>query len=433
VTRGDDHGEEPLDERERADHTERVESIVRTFFSESCFFTVTPDARAVPMVAARLSKSTRSFSAGQVVYVYDVFWGVNERARVVGRYRRKHRFIHGVCPIASLVDARPKVVCAPAVLRTLAGTRIDGGILLRFYNLGSGGDFMYFDDYRRHVLGTPVSSLDAVTGKPCSALPNPRRHRKRARSSRGDRAIDRGPHRVQPSAPQAKALNAATVGAIPSRAGESTRQISPDLPGYLHSPKFDALAGEITKQQGCGHIVFCDDIASHAWIRMVLEEAGIPGKRIAVLNARPDRAMASCNGFDVHCAVRVEAGDDARWERLVRYSPPTTPLIWWPTSLRSDRGRASTDHRATRCRPWRLRRRLLGRLAHGVVDGLADYASSAPPRSVEEPLHAHAALFATVEPRRRPRVAHHAVPEAHGSRVADCAARWLAGRATRRE
>jgi hypothetical protein len=28
---------------------------------------------------------------------------------------------------------------------------------------------------------------------------------------------------------------------------------------------------------------------------------------------------ATCNGFDVHCAVRVEPGDDARRERLVRY------------------------------------------------------------------------------------------------------------------
>jgi hypothetical protein len=32
------------------------------------------------------------------------------------------------------------------------------------------------------------------------------------------------------------------------------------------------------------------------------------------------RFSATCNGFDVHCAVRVEAGDDARRERFVRFS-----------------------------------------------------------------------------------------------------------------
>jgi hypothetical protein len=63
-----------------------------------------------------------------------------------------------------------------------------------------------------------------------------------------------------------------------------TWQTAPSVPSP-HSPKFDALAGEILKQPGCGHIVFCDNIAAHAWIRMVLVEVGIPADRIAVLNA----------------------------------------------------------------------------------------------------------------------------------------------------
>jgi hypothetical protein len=37
------------------------------------------------------------------------------------------------------------------------------------------------------------------------------------------------------------------------------------------------------------------------------------------LDRKEPRFSATCNGFDVHCAVRVEAGDDQRRERLVRY------------------------------------------------------------------------------------------------------------------
>ena len=52
-----------------------------------------------------------------------------------------------------------------------------------------------------------------------------------------------------------------------------------------HSPKFDALTQKILAQRGCGHIVFADYIAAHAWIRDVLIEAGIPAGRIGILNA----------------------------------------------------------------------------------------------------------------------------------------------------
>ena len=37
------------------------------------------------------------------------------------------------------------------------------------------------------------------------------------------------------------------------------------------------------------------------------------------LDRKEPRFSATCNGFDVHCAVRVEAGGDERRERLVRY------------------------------------------------------------------------------------------------------------------
>ncbi len=59
-----------------------------------------------------------------------------------------------------------------------------------------------------------------------------------------------------------------------------------------HSPKLDALAERVLANRGCGHIVFVDNIAAHVWTRRVLVEAGIPEKRIAVLNAKTAKASA---------------------------------------------------------------------------------------------------------------------------------------------
>jgi hypothetical protein len=62
-----------------------------------------------------------------------------------------------------------------------------------------------------------------------------------------------------------------------------------------HSPKLDAVAAEIMKRPGCGHIVFVENIAVHVWLRMVLTEAGMPAERIAILNAasgNPNRSPA---------------------------------------------------------------------------------------------------------------------------------------------
>lgn len=52
-----------------------------------------------------------------------------------------------------------------------------------------------------------------------------------------------------------------------------------------HSPKFDALAKRVLANRTCGHIVFVDNVAAHAWVRAVLVEAGLPSERIAILNA----------------------------------------------------------------------------------------------------------------------------------------------------
>ncbi len=101
-----------------------LDAIRRQFFADQPWFDVGAAADSVPVVAARLSGGTRSFSEGQRVYVYDGFFGQNERVKVVGRYRRKHRFIRGVCPMQKLIDPRLVVVYQPAVLGLLEGQRI---------------------------------------------------------------------------------------------------------------------------------------------------------------------------------------------------------------------------------------------------------------------------------------------------------------------
>ncbi|MCK6529703.1 SNF2-related protein [Myxococcota bacterium] len=59
-----------------------------------------------------------------------------------------------------------------------------------------------------------------------------------------------------------------------------------------HSPKFDALTRKVAANRTCGHIVFVDNVAAHAWVKAVLVEAGIPEGRIAVLNAVTAKAAA---------------------------------------------------------------------------------------------------------------------------------------------
>lgn len=60
-----------------------------------------------------------------------------------------------------------------------------------------------------------------------------------------------------------------------------------ELPEALRgSAKFTAVAERIRAQLGCGHIVFCENVAAHWWLREILESRGVvPKGRIAVLNA----------------------------------------------------------------------------------------------------------------------------------------------------
>jgi hypothetical protein len=133
-------------------HVERVEAWIRRYFADPQIRLLDVDSgmTAVPLVQATVLKSTHSFSANQTLFVYCVHWGMNERAMVVGRFRGKHRFVRGVCPIASLGNFRPKLVQHPAVLGALAGRYVDGGIFIRFLALP--GEHRSFREYQAEVL-----------------------------------------------------------------------------------------------------------------------------------------------------------------------------------------------------------------------------------------------------------------------------------------
>lgn len=90
------------------------------FPSPFLYFTNTMDAKnPVKIVKATLTKSTRSFSKGQVVYIYDGFWGMAERIKVIGRYRRKHRFVIGVCPMDNVTNYKEVTIHDPRILALL--------------------------------------------------------------------------------------------------------------------------------------------------------------------------------------------------------------------------------------------------------------------------------------------------------------------------
>jgi hypothetical protein len=139
------------------DYVEKINDILCKHFSDNSFLIANASMESVPLVSANILKSTRSFSAGQLVYIYDIYWGMNERAKVIGRYRRKHNFILGVCPIASLTNCRPKLVYKPVIVSKLNGSYIDGGIFMRFFNLPGG--FTHISEYLVAIKSTDNKSL----------------------------------------------------------------------------------------------------------------------------------------------------------------------------------------------------------------------------------------------------------------------------------
>jgi hypothetical protein len=128
-------------------HIEKINEILLGYFCGGILLDVNATKDNIPLVAANVQKSTHSFSEGQLLYIYNVFWGMNKNALVVGRYRRKHRLILGVCPISSLSNFRPKLVYEPTVIRKLYGRYIHVGIFMRFFDLP--GEFI---DIRTYAL-----------------------------------------------------------------------------------------------------------------------------------------------------------------------------------------------------------------------------------------------------------------------------------------
>jgi len=80
--------------------------------------------------------------------------------------------------------------------------------------------------------------------------------------------------------------------AIHAELDESPGWKGADAVANPSSPKFAALTGRVLANRGCGHIVFVDNVAAHRWVQRVLVKAGIPEKRIAMLNAYTAKASA---------------------------------------------------------------------------------------------------------------------------------------------
>ncbi len=80
--------------------------------------------------------------------------------------------------------------------------------------------------------------------------------------------------------------------AIHAELDESPGWKGADAVANPNSPKFAALTERVLANRSCGHIVFVDNVAAHRWVQRVLVKAGIPEKRIALLNAYTAKASA---------------------------------------------------------------------------------------------------------------------------------------------
>jgi hypothetical protein len=117
---------EPADE---FPYFDLVKTIIRRFFADpDRSFVVEASMTEVPVIVANAARSTHSFAAGQRLYVFNGYWGMNERVRVVARFRERHRFVRGVFPIAGLTNCRPGIVHHPAVIRRLVGQTVSSGM-----------------------------------------------------------------------------------------------------------------------------------------------------------------------------------------------------------------------------------------------------------------------------------------------------------------
>lgn len=134
----------------------KLNNILLAYFVGGKRLVVNSCASPILLVAATVRVQTKSFSAGQILYIYDVYWGENERALTVGRFRRKHRFICGNCPVRNLTGFRPVQVFDPRIIQKVA--LVNPGIFLRFFDLPGGHDTIthYIESLRASEHSEPV-------------------------------------------------------------------------------------------------------------------------------------------------------------------------------------------------------------------------------------------------------------------------------------
>ncbi len=83
------------------------------------------------------------------------------------------------------------------------------------------------------------------------------------------------------------------------------------------SPKFEALADRVMTNRVCGHIVFVDNVAAHAWVRQVLIQRGIPAERIAILNAEVAEASADRQRIAMEFNGNAEEGLAPKYDVVI--------------------------------------------------------------------------------------------------------------------
>lgn len=98
-------------------YLEQINALLLRYFPGMERIDLTAEATEAPLLAANLRRDTPSFTEGQKVYVHNLSW--NNKAMVVGRYRRKHRWICGYCNADRLDNFRPKIVRDPHVIEAL--------------------------------------------------------------------------------------------------------------------------------------------------------------------------------------------------------------------------------------------------------------------------------------------------------------------------
>ncbi len=83
------------------------------------------------------------------------------------------------------------------------------------------------------------------------------------------------------------------------------------------SPKFEALADRVLTNRTCGHIIFVDNVAAHAWVRAVLVRRGIAADRIAVLNAEVAEASADRQRIAMEFNGTAEEGVPPKYDIVI--------------------------------------------------------------------------------------------------------------------